>query len=116
MPVFGATPSRRPLANGTVRFTTARRAVPAFRRASCKGQRMTALPESGRRSALLRPAIVLSTEEDACTVIMQEQRVVVPYAEFFRGRGSSAWLLVTWLLSALRSAPRQLLSGGGSTP
>ena len=32
---------------------------------------------------LLTPAIVLSTEEDACTVVTQDQRVVVPYAGFF---------------------------------
>ncbi len=33
-----------------------------------------------KRAARLRPAIVLSANEDACTVFVQEQRIVVQYA------------------------------------
>jgi hypothetical protein len=44
---------------------------------------MPALPESARGDALLRLAIVLGADEESCTVIMQEQRVVVSYADFF---------------------------------
>ena len=51
--------------------------------ATCKGQRVTTLSESGTRGALLRPAIVVRSSEDACTVGTLEQKVVVPYAEFF---------------------------------
>jgi len=44
---------------------------------------MTTISQSGTQGALLRPAIVVSTSEAACTVVTQEQKVVVPYAEFF---------------------------------
>jgi len=33
--------------------------------------------------AALRPALVVGTSEDACTVFAQRQRAVVPYASFF---------------------------------
>ena len=49
----------------------------------CEDQRMTAPPEPELSGALLRRAIVLGADEETCTVVMQEQRVEVPYADFF---------------------------------
>ena len=44
--------------------------------------RMTVFSRSAP-AALLRPAIVLDTSEEVCTVFAQERRVVVPYAAPF---------------------------------
>lgn len=44
---------------------------------------MTDPSSQNASGALPRPALVLGTSEDACTVFVQNQRAVVPYASFF---------------------------------
>jgi hypothetical protein len=44
---------------------------------------MTAMSDQDEAAARLRPAIVLSTTEDACTVFAAGQRAVIPYADPF---------------------------------
>lgn len=44
---------------------------------------MTDSYDRGTPAALLRPAIVVDTNEDVCTVFAQDQRAVVPYAAPF---------------------------------
>jgi hypothetical protein len=46
-------------------------------------ERMTAEPRRYEAARPWRQAIVLSTTEEACTVFVQDQRVVVPYARPF---------------------------------
>lgn len=48
-----------------------------------QGERMTDSSDRDTPAALLLPALVVGTGEDACTVVAQDQRAVVRYAPFF---------------------------------